>query len=213
MMLRTCGLLFCLLLHIVQQKMTFPLIISLYCHQSNLAHRCLVLDTFPSSHVWTQINTTHTGIFIYTQAGKKAGDLAERKNPQNDILMNVMLPHLITGACDFYGWKPKIAFLISVGYFISFLVFSHLFSLQCVTVIWRDPGSSRRRASTSVRRTTSVYMAHGATAVKASSQERWSPLWDARTTLSALSAVCAGTEAPWYGTHSIDAVRDLVVGN
>lgn len=104
----------------------------------------------------------------------------------------------------FQDWSPKIAFLKSTGYSISYLIFSHPLSPQCVTVIWRDPAFSRRRASTSVRQTISVCMVHGATAVTASSQERWSPLWDARTIPSALSAVSAGTHAPLYNTHSTD---------
>lgn len=44
-------------------------------------------------------------------------------------------------------------------------------------------------------------MVHGATAVTASSQERWSLRWDARTTPSALFAVSAGTQAPLQ-THT-----------
>lgn len=110
----------------------------------------------------------------------------------------------------FFKRKPKIAFnignicwrphpqVISICFSVlSVLIFSHLVSPQCVTVIWRVLASSRRRASTSVRQTISVCTVHAATAVTASSQERWSLLWDARTTPSALSAASAGKH-----THS-----------
>lgn len=86
---------------------------------------------------------------------------------------------------------------------ICFIVLSKLLSLtfslpffrQCVTVTWHDLASSRRRASTSVQQTISVCTVHAVTAATASSQERWSLLWDALTTPSALSAVSAGTHA------------------
>lgn len=64
---------------------------------------------------------------------------------------------------------------------------------QCATVTWLGRASSRRKASTSARPTTSVCTARGATAATASSRGRWSRLWGELTTPSASSAVFAGT--------------------
>lgn len=74
------------------------------------------------------------------------------------------------------------------------LLSSRLFSPQCVAVIWLDLASFRRRASTFAQLTISVYTALAATAVTTLSRERWSLLWDERTTPSASSAVSAGTD-------------------
>lgn len=46
-------------------------------------------------------------------------------------------------------------------------------------------------------------MVHAVTAVTPSSREKWSLLWDARTTPSALSAVFAGMYIPSQNTHTI----------
>lgn len=85
------------------------------------------------------------------------------------------------------------AFYILVFEQPDFSFVFHMISLQCVIVIWLDLASSRRRVNTSVQQTISVCTAHAATAVTASSQERWSLLWGARTIQSVLSAVSAGT--------------------
>lgn len=103
----------------------------------------------------------------------------------------------------FFFEKPKIAFwMLSHCFKHLSLTFSHTYPPQCVTVIWHDLASSRRRASTSVRQTISACTEHAVTAVTPSSQERWSLLWDARTTPSALSAVCAGMQAAWQIKHT-----------
>lgn len=102
--------------------------------------------------------------------------------------------HLLLPSSTFYSLAALLSF------------FSHFFlSPQCVTVIWLDLASSRRRASTFVRPTISACTVHAVTAVTASSQERWSLLWDARTTPSALSAVSAGTRVHKH-THNVHTV-------
>lgn len=77
------------------------------------------------------------------------------------------------------------------------------FSPQCAAVIWRGLASSRRRASTSARQTTSVCMAHAAIAVTALSQERWSLLLAAHTIPSASSAACAGIQKLTQKSHLV----------
>lgn len=179
--------------------MTFPLIISLYSHQSKLTHRCLELNNFASRRVWGQTYTQHEQAHMHTQTDKKELRLKKVKR----MFLCVVL---------FLGWEAKMSILLLLTYALVFwmswfLTFSHLFPPQCVTVIWLDPASSRRRASTSVRQTISVCTAHAATAATASSQEKWFPLWDARTTPSALSVVSAGTRAH---THTQQARHFLL---
>lgn len=136
---------------------------------------------------------------MYTQAGSKKGVQAANTTPlkSNEKKPPKCRHRNRSHYCFFLDKKPKIAFLISTGCticsLIFFPIFFHAFSPQCVTVIWHSLVSSRRRVSTSARQTISACTARAATAVTASSQERWSPLWDARTTPSALSAVFAGT--------------------
>lgn len=70
MTLGTCSVLFCIFLHIVEHKMTFPLIIPLYSHQTKLAYHCLELNNFPSSHAWRQtFSHTHKQAHVHTKAG------------------------------------------------------------------------------------------------------------------------------------------------
>lgn len=54
-------------------------------------------------------------------------------------------------------------------------------------------------------------MVHAVTAVTPSSREKWSLLWDARTTPSALSAVFAGMYIPSQNTHTILQVCILMM--
>lgn len=77
------------------------------------------------------------------------------------------------------------------------------FSPQCAAVIWRGLASSRRRASTSARQTTSVCTARAAIAVTALSQERWSLLLAAHTIPSASSAASAGIQKLTQKSHLV----------
>ena len=116
------------------------------------------------------------------------------------------IKHLMLLTVLFFHMIFKIIWQVSACAFVFwvswFLTFSHLFSPQCVTVIWHDLASSRRKESTSARQTISGSTVHAATAVTASLQERWSPLWDAHTTPCALSAVSAGTQNTHTHTQS-----------